>query len=282
MEYNREELFKKIELLKIEKVGETIVTKYNDRVIKTANVSKIYEIFDIVKYLKEKITHIENNFDIKSYNLRIKGGIQYLELHSDIVMIDNKKYQKSFHILNSSDKSRKLSFNTGLYCLDDRYYIIMGAKNVSLNKRHTTGVTDAAELASEGLNGETFNEQIEAIQSLVGHKVTYSKVREMVLGEDNQFTPLTVHKKLEAFNYALRWSIRGLSDENRTLLNTKSTKVKEIEKKDDFFIDALVVLKCYLSLFNKEDSHIIRTETDRIMNITQWAVRNDLLEMLGI
>ena len=282
MEYNKEELFKKIELLKIEKVGETIVTKYNDRVIRTANVSKIYEIFDIVKYLKEKITHIENNFDIKSYNLIIKNGIQYLELHSDIVIIDNKKYQKSFHILNSSDKSRKLSFNTGLYCLDDKYYIIMGAKNVSLNKRHTTGVTDAAELASQGLNGETFNEQIDAIQSLVGHKVAYSKIREMILGEDTKFTPLTVHKKLEQLNYTLRWSVNNLSAENKTLLNTKSTRVKEIEKRDDFFIDALVVLKSYLSLFRKEDSHIIRTETDRIMKITQWAVRNDLLEMLGI
>ena len=104
----------------------------------------------------------------------------------------------------------------------------------------------------------------------------------MILGEDTKFTPLTVHKKLEQLNYTLRWSVNNLSAENKTLLNTKSTRVKEIEKKDDFFIDALVVLKSYLSLFRKEDSHIIRTETDRIMKITQWAVRNDLLEMLGI
>jgi hypothetical protein len=37
-----------------------------------------------------------------------------------------------------------------------------------------------------------------------------------------------------------------------------------------------------LRLFNKQDSHIIKNETDRIMKMTQWAVRNNVLEALGI
>jgi hypothetical protein len=35
-------------------------------------------------------------------------------------------------------------------------------------------------------------------------------------------------------------------------------------------------------LFNRQDSHVIKRETERIMNITQWAVRNAQLELLGI
>jgi hypothetical protein len=37
-----------------------------------------------------------------------------------------------------------------------------------------------------------------------------------------------------------------------------------------------------MRLFSKQDSHIIKNETDRIMKITQWAVRNSVLEALGI
>ena len=115
MEYNKEELFDKIERLKVEKIGGTVVTKYNDNVIRTVSVSPIYEVFDIVKYLKDKISLIENNFTIKEYGLRIKGGIQYLQLYSDEITIGGKKFIKMFNILNSTDKTRKLSFNTGLY-----------------------------------------------------------------------------------------------------------------------------------------------------------------------
>ena len=61
MEYNKEELFDKIERLQVEKIGGTVVTKYNDNVIRTVHVSPIYEVFDIVKYLKDKISLIENN-----------------------------------------------------------------------------------------------------------------------------------------------------------------------------------------------------------------------------
>jgi len=37
-----------------------------------------------------------------------------------------------------------------------------------------------------------------------------------------------------------------------------------------------------MKLFNRQDSHIIKNETDRIIKITQWAVRNSVLEALGI
>ena len=282
MEYNKEELFDKIERLKVEKVGETIVTKYNDNVIRTVHVSNRYEIFDIVKYLKDKISIIENNFSIKQYSLRIKGGIQYLQLYSDEVSIDGKKFIKIFNILNSTDKTRKLSFNTGLYCVDDNYFLISADNNVSLTKRHTTGVTNFAETASETLNGETFDEQVESLQSLVGHKVAFSKVRELILG-DKEDIPQINHKKFDAFRNSIYWEIqKSLSDTSRNILCTRSERLKSVEKKDDFYIQAFDVLRHYLRLFKKEDSSIIKNETEKIMKITQSAVRNDILEMLGI
>ena len=54
------------------------------------------------------------------------------------------------------------------------------------------------------------------------------------------------------------------------------------EVKEDFYLDAFWVFGTYMRLFNQQDSHIIKNETDRIMKITQWAVRNNVLEALGI
>jgi hypothetical protein len=282
MRYNKEELFSKIERLSVKKIGNTVVTYYDDEAIRTVFVSPRYEIFDIVKYLKDKILLIESNFEIKEYSLVIKGGIQYLQLYSDEIEIDGKKYLKMFNILNSTDKTRKLSFNTGLYCASDNYFLVAGDNDVALTKRHTTGVTNFAETATKTLDGETFNEQIEALESLVGHKVAFSKVRELILG-DKEEIPQVNHKKFDSFRNAIYWDIqKNLSDDNRKVLCTRSTYLKKVEKKDDFYIDAFNVLRTYLILFKKEDSSIIKNETERIMKITQCAVRNDLLEMLGI
>ena len=59
-----------------------------------------------------------------------------------------------------------------------------------------------------------------------------------------------------------------------------SEAMKEVE--NDFYLDAFWSFQVYLRLFNKQDSHIIKNETERIMKMTQWAVRNSVLEALGI
>ena len=164
--YNKEEIFKTIDQISIEKNEQNqIITKFGGRVINITNVSNRYEIFDIVKYLKNKIELIEKNFTISKYQLKITNGQQYLQLISDKVEVGGVEFYKSFYILNSTDKSRRLSFNVGLYSQSSNFYMI-GANNVGLTKKHLTGVTKAAEDASEGLNGESFNDQIESLRSL--------------------------------------------------------------------------------------------------------------------
>ena len=160
--YNKEEIFSYIDKIEVEKVNGQVITKYNGRVTQVANVSKRYEIFDIAKYLKEKIELIEKNFTISKYQLIIRKGQQYLQLISDSVNIGGIEFYKSFYILNSTDKSRRLSFYAGLH--SQNYYYI-GANNVGLSKKHLTGVNVAAEDASKGLTGETFDEQIESLQN---------------------------------------------------------------------------------------------------------------------
>lgn len=278
--WNKEELFNQIDQISIEKVNGQVITKYGGRVVKIANVSNRYEVFDIVKYLKDKIEVIESNFNINKYLLTITKGQQYLQLISDSVNIGGIEFHKSFYILNSTDKSRRLSFNAGLH--SDKYYMI-GANNVGMSKKHLTGVTQSAEEASKGLSGETFNEQIESLNNLVGHRVQFSKIRQVILG-DSEEIPQVNHRKFDAFKNSIRYAhsdgIIRLTAEQRKQLHVESERMDSIEH--DFYVDAFWVFGVYLRLFNKQDSHIIKNETERIMNITQWAVRNNVLEALGI
>lgn len=283
--YDKAEIFKYIDNLSIEKSDSQIITKYNDRVIKVANVSNRYEIFDIVKYLKDKINDIEKNFNITKYELVIRGGQQYLKLISDRVEVGGVEFYKSFYILNSSDKSRRLSFNIGLYSKDSNFSIISGVRNIGLTKKHLKGVTQAAEDATVGLNDETFNEQIEALNSIVGHRIAFSKIREIILG-DSEDIPQINHRKFDAFKNSVRFagsdSQLDITREQRDMLFTESERLFYITREQDFYMDAFWAFQVYLKLFNKQDSHIIRNETERIMKMTQWSVRNSVLESLGI
>lgn len=281
--YNKQELINKINSISISLNGAgQVVTKYQDRVLSISNVSKRYEIFDIKKYLLEKIDLIEKNFNISKYHFQVTKGIQSLTLLSDKITIEGVDYHKSFFILNSSDKSRRLSFNAGLYSEAKDLYIINSVKNVGLTKKHLRGVTQAAEQASTGLNDETFDEQINLIKSIVGHRISLSKLKDIIVDDaDVQAN----HLKFDAFkNSIIYYNTEGrlnLTNEQRNTLRTQSTKLT-IDNKNDFYIDAFWAFQTYLRLFNRQDSHVIRRETEKIMNITQWAVRNQQLELLGI
>ena len=277
--YNKNEIFDLIDKISIEKLNNQVITKWCNKVIKVANVSNRYEIFDITKYLKDKIELIESNFNISKYSLSVKGGQQYLQLISDSVEIGGINFYKSFYILNSSDKSRRLSFYAGLH--SEKYYSI--GNNVGMSKKHLKGVTEAADVASIGFNGETFDDQIESLQNLVGHRIKLSKIREVILG-DKEDIPQINHRKFDAFKNSVRFAdgdgLIRLTGEQRSQLYTESERMTEV--KEDFYLDAFWVFGSYMRLFNRQDSHVIKNETDRIMKMTQWAVRNNVLEALGI
>ncbi len=74
------------------------------------------------------------------------------------------------------------------------------------------------------------------------------------------------------FKNSLRYSISDnnikLSKEEYDQLFVESTKLK-IEH--DFYIDAFYAFQLYMRIFNRQDPHIIKNETSRILNLTQWG-----------
>ena len=121
------------------------------------------------------------------------------------------------------------------------------------------------------------------MNSLVGHRILFSKIRQVILG-DKEDVPQINHRKFDAFKNSVRYAYSDakitLTNDQRNQLFIESEKMTSVQH--DFYMDAFWAFQTYMRLFNKQDAHIIKTETARIMNITQWAVRNNVLESLGI
>ena len=273
--YNKADLFTKIDAIEIFQQGVQVVTKYFGNVINTTPVSNRYEIFDIRSFMKSKIDYIESNFNITFSNLRVRGGIQELILLSDQVEIAGINYYKAFFILNSSDKSRRLSMNLGLYQADNGTYLVSNIKNFSLITKHLKGITDKAEVAAQNIDVETFDEQINSIRSLVGERVMMSQVRNIIVDKDQKVN----HNKFDALKNSLRWNSKKLTKEQVAFLMTPSEKLN-ITPEIDFSLDAFHIFLAYMNVFRNQDSYVVRKETEKILKITQCFIREDKLAQL--
>ena len=279
VKYDREGLFVKVDAIDITRNDNQVITKYFGRVVNVSGVSKIYEVFDIRSFIKSKIYQLEANFNITYYKLRVTKGIQELTLLSDEVSINETPYYKSFFILNSSDKSRRLNMNMGLYRADNNTYCVNSIRNMSLSKKHLIGVTKNAEEVSQNIDIETFDEQITSIKSLIGERVLLSKIREIILDKDLKIN----HMKFDALKNMLHWSITDrLSLLSAGQIKTLKTPSKDLvlDSTNDFSIDAYKVFNCYLQIFSRSDSYIVKKETEKILNITQCFVRNEKINEL--
>jgi len=281
--YNKIELINKVNSVEIYRLGNQVITKYQNRVVNTSVVSSLYEVFDIKSFLLSKINQLEANFDILYYRFALRKGRQELTLLSDSIEINNTPYYKSFFILNSSDKSRRLSMNMGLYRSDNDSYMVAAIRNMSLSKKHLRGVTKMAEDVSQNIDIETFDEQIASIRSLIGERVLLSKVKDIILDKDLKVN----HNKFDALKNSLRWSksdrLDSLNTEQIKTLMIPSEKLV-IDHHNDFSIDAYKIFNCYLQVFSRQDSYVVKKETEKILKITQCFIRdqkiNQLLELI--
>jgi hypothetical protein len=277
--YDLGELFTKIDAIEITRQGNQVVTKYFDRVINTTEVSHIYEVFDIRAFMKAKIDQLAHNFNMRWYKFVMKRGIQELTILSDDVEINGTTYYKAFFILNSSDKSRRLNMNMGLYRGDNNSYLVSAIRNMSLSKKHLRGVTQSAEEVSQAIDVETFDEQIASIKSLVGERVLLSKVREIILDKDLKVN----HMKFDALKNSLRWSktdkMDSLSSDQIKTLMTPSEKLT-LDHHKDFSIEAYKVFNCYIQVFSRQDSYVVKRETEKILKITQCFIRDEKISQI--
>lgn len=287
-----EEIVEIFELLEIgmmadknpKKDGDMVVyTKFNGRNISMVSVSKKYEIFDISKFAIKNIRKIYENFQIHEFALTLKGGVQEIQLVSDQVEVDGIKYSKIINILNSTNKSHALSMSVGFRCHDAHKTVIVipYCKNLSINKKHFTGITDHVdELFDPALASESFQEQLNAIAALQSQTITMSNTQRAILGIfDPNHEPTEIElKNYQKYNQEIAWEFsKTLEKPSKDFLvfdfrrmyqyrNTKNTNELIIPEDLDFEIATYTAFAIYMRIFRSSSFAIVKKECDRFLN----------------
>ncbi|CAG7581740.1 MAG: hypothetical protein SLAVMIC_01007 [uncultured marine phage] len=242
-----------------------INTQFGDRLIKQVNVSEIYEIFDFGPFAKEVVEKLINDFGITKYDLTIKGGLQELVLEGEEINIKGKTFKKRFYVLSSSDKSRRLQLNFGLYS-EDFFFTIISSQGM-ISRKHINGLNDVVD-DMLFFDNDVFDDTIELMDKIIGDTILLSQVEKVILEldkEDADQPNQTNELKLKSFK--------------NTLLYSNEVTREDLEN-DRLELDAFLVFRSYLYLFRNRDSYIVKKETKKISRITKAGFREERLALL--
>lgn len=273
--YNREILLSTLSNLTIERNDDKIVTKFYKRTISTVKVSNKYEVFDFYGYINHILPIIETNFKINSYELTIRGGRQFLRLYSDSIEKNiagkTETFSKTFNIVSSSDKTRALTFNLGLFIKSSNTHII-GMNEARTYKKHLTGITQHVDSFEDKLNADSFQQQIDLITKLPNNLVSLKDIRDIIYVNDvkSSWDKFLAFKRVIQEKYT--WS-----DEQ---INALCNKDINFDYGNLIKLDAYEAFILYMFLFRKDDAYTISKETDRFLSIRDVIKRNNKLKMI--
>lgn len=73
--------------------------------------------------------------------------------------------------------------------------------------------------------------------------------------------------------------LKDLTSSQKQVLYTPS-KDLIFTRENDFSLDAFDIFKLYLQIFSGEDSHVIKREAQKILQMTTCFIRNEKLDIL--
>lgn len=280
-EFIYDELVGLINKIEITMEGTYVVTYFDGRERSRKEVSNRYEIFDFKPFVINCIDSILQKYEIDKYTLSIVGGRQEIRLYSRPEVIKGETFTRTFYLLNSSDKSRALSFNYGL----KHNYFQYISSNGAIYKKHYKGIVEYVEERID-LDDTIFQEQLELMRDIIGDTISMSNVQKLITGSDVLgASKISLRNNFESFLTQLFYNTRGiLSDADRNKLS--ASRIKRTLPRDftlpqnNFQIDSFIVFKTYLGMFNRVDASLVRRESARIAEFSTLLNRNNLLDSL--
>lgn len=281
IDFNYTELLTKLSNIEIKLEGDEVATYYNKRQTSRTKVSNKYEIFDFRPFVIRCINEVQKNYTIDKYTLSVIGGRQEIRLFSEPEIIDGKEFRRTFYLLNSSDKSRALSFSYGLK-YDDFHFV---SKKGTIYKKHYTGITSYVDEHID-LDDTIFQEQIEVLEKIIGDTIYMSDVQKVITeSEILDKAKVTLKNNFDKFRDLLYRDSRNIiseSDREKLKVSWLSKVKKDYIKADDFMIDSFLVFKTYLKLFIRKDAGEIKRESERISKLGVLENRKNSLDSLLI
>lgn len=274
--FNKEILLNHLSKLEIKEVSGVIITKYDGKLLKETDVSTRYESFDFSGYVSKIIDEILKNFNINKYELIFKDGKQQIILTSDDVVLDDDNFKMSFYILNSSDKSRALNISLGLR--SDNYSFITEAGTIY--KKHYTGISDYVDEKLD-IKTEVFKQQLEVIKSLKNDEISFKNLKKVITTSLTKDDKYLSSQESVFINFLSKYysSEPSNSEIKKSLF---SYLYSSASKRTDLDIDfsSYQVFKVYLKLFSNKDSYTIKNESERIMRMSKYFKRRNILNLI--
>lgn len=290
MNFNYEELIGKINGINIVLEGNNVVTYYNDKVKSRKPISKKYEVFDFKPFVIKCINEIIDKYEIEKYSLSIVGGRQEIQLVSYPEIIKGETFKRAFYLLNSSDKSRALSFSYGLKHNNFQYISTKG----TIYKKHYTGITKFVKDIVD-LDDTIFQEQLELMGKIIGDSILMSNIQKIVTGSEvlktSKISLKNNFERLKSRLYSATKNLNMISESDRYKLRVswvnRETPPDFTLPENDFMIDSFVVFKTYLEMFDTRDASFIKRESERISGLSVLTNRNNIIdnlmeELLGV
>ena len=89
--------------------------------------------------------------------------------------------------------------------------------------------------------------------------------------------------KFDALKNSLRFSktdkMDTLTSDQVKLLMTPSEDIV-LDYTNDFSVDAYKVFNCYIQVFSRQDSYVVKKETEKILKITQCFIRDERINQI--
>lgn len=279
--YQRDSLKKILSDLTITQTPDnSVITTFKDQVISEASVSDKYQYFDFPRFTYELLDYIEKYFQPSKSMLRITGGVQELKLIGERFDLNDETFFKQISILSSSNKTRSLQMNIGLYrfiCKNGAFVATDDALSFKV-KHFKTLLPDALNHFINKLPDFNIliNSQVDAICGLPEKSVTFNGVAEMILNtkEDEERVNARMGR-LKSFSKKLLTSetdglnVDELTYEQKNLLKRAGGSIILPEEINvtDIELPADKVFNCYTEVFRNYDSSVIMRESKRILNI---------------
>jgi len=275
--YSPGKVLEEINKFSVESTHGVVSTAFDDRHIRTAKVTSQYKLLNIKSFFNDIIGVLTKVMDIETYSFRVDKGIQEISLMSKIIIINGDEYRKAFYILNSTDRTRALRFNIGLYRVDGQRLVIPVPECVTVvrfvhkGKEFETKVDNIHDFVY------TFSKvvarQVEILENLGNNKVSLRKLLGKMLFEESTDVIAGASKnRATAFCKQLRVHPTdkvnlvdyGISLSDMALL-AKPTDFM-LHSNSDFLINAYQALQCYHSIYQGRDVGIISRESSRFMD----------------
>ena len=242
-------------------------TFYNDTVISETQVSDKYQVFDFPKFCLDVIPTVTKAFTPEKAILRINKGVQELRLVGETFLLDGEEFKKQLNIVSSTNKSKALQINIGLWrkvCSNGMFASVDGASTGFKVKHFKSTLNAKLEAFLKRLPefNNFIDEQKTVLMKLNAENTTFNTiVKKLAVVPSNLLKVRSFSRKLTKSDTD---KIIGLTEVQEKLLQNPVTALDPVNIAD-VEMTKMRALNCWTEVFRNCDSPTIKRETKRIL-----------------